>query len=75
MRTFDYSYFEKVCEMESANQNVRLSTDEQTHFSGSSRIDSVLMICPCLVKHMRAEVEREAALATNLRIAREAKEA
>ena len=75
MQTIEYSYLEKVREREGANQSGRLSIEEQTHFSGSTRLHSSLMVCPDLLEHIRKEVEREAALSKNLRKAREEKEA
>ncbi|CAK0838131.1 unnamed protein product [Prorocentrum cordatum] len=75
MQTIEYSYLEKVREREGANQSGKLSIEEQTHFAGSTRISSSLMVCPDLLEFVRKVVEREAALAKNLRKAREEKEA
>ncbi|CAK0910921.1 unnamed protein product [Prorocentrum cordatum] len=74
MQTIEYSYQEKVREREGANQSGKLSIEEQTHFAGSTRISSSLMACPDLLEFVREEVEREAALAKNLRKVREEKE-
>ncbi|CAK0853099.1 unnamed protein product, partial [Prorocentrum cordatum] len=75
MQTIEYSYLEKVREREGAYESGKLSIEELTHFAGSTRISSSLMVCPDWLEFVRKEVEREAALAKNLRKAREEKEA
>ncbi|CAK0891391.1 unnamed protein product, partial [Prorocentrum cordatum] len=67
LQTIEHSYLEKVREREGANQSGGLSIEEQTHFSGSTRLHSSLMVRPGLLDHIWKEVEREAALSKNLR--------
>ena len=49
--------------------------EEQHAFAGTTRASATLMICPELLDYVRTEVEREAKLAKNLRVAREEREA
>ena len=75
LQTIEYSYSEKAKEFESKAVGGRLSLEEQTSFGGVTRQYSTLMICPDLLDHVKAETEKEASLAKNLRKAREEREA
>ncbi|CAK0844143.1 unnamed protein product [Prorocentrum cordatum] len=75
MQAFEAIFRRMQTEREGANQSGKLSIEEQTHFAGSTRISSSLTVCPDMLEFVRKEVEREAALAKNLRKAREEKEA
>ena len=75
LQTIEYSYSEKAREMESKAVGGKLSLEEQTTFGGVTRQFSTLMVCPDLLDHVKAETEKEASLAKNLRKAREEREA
>ena len=49
--------------------------EEQHAFAGAARVLTALMVCPKLLDHVKADVERDASLAKNLRKAREEREA
>ena len=74
LQTIEFSYAEKARELESKAAGGRLSLEEQQTFGGLTRQASTLMICPDLLSHVKTEVERDAALAKNLRKAREERE-
>ena len=74
LQTIEYSYSEKAREAESKAAGGRLSLEEQTVFGGVTRLASTLMICPDLLDYVKAETEKEASLAKNLRKAREERE-
>ena len=72
LQTIEFSYLEKIRDAESkAVGGGRLTMEEQAIFGGLTRSDSALMIAPALLDHARAEAERSASLAKNLRKARE----
>lgn len=75
LQTIEFSYSEKAKEAESKAVGGRLSLEEQTTFGGVTRQYSTLMICPDLLDFVKAETEKEASLAKNLRKAREEREA
>ena len=74
LQTIEFSYAEKAREMESKAVGGRLSLEEQTTFGGLTRQFATLMVCPDLLEHVKAETEKEASLAKNLRKAREERE-
>ncbi|CAK9108532.1 unnamed protein product, partial [Durusdinium trenchii] len=74
IQTIEYAYAERAREIESKAVGGRLSLEEQSTFGGITRQASTLMICPQLLDHVNAEVERDANLAKNLRKAREERE-
>ena len=74
LQTIEFSYAEKAREFESRAVGGKLSLEEQTSFGGVTRQFATLMICPDLLEHVKAETEREASLAKNLRKAREERE-
>ena len=66
---------EKIRDLEAKSATgVRLMLDEVALVGGMSRTDSTLMIAPGLMDHARAEAEKQASLAKNLRKAREERE-
>ena len=71
MQTIEFSYSEKIKDLESKAVGGRLSLEEQQVFGGVTRMASTLMVCPQLLEHVKIEVERDASLAKNLRKARE----
>lgn len=75
LQTIEFSYSEKAKEAESKAVGGRLSLEEQTTFGEVTRQYSTLMICPDLLDFVKAETEKEASLAKNLRKAREEREA
>ena len=76
LQTIEYSYVEKVRQLEAnAGGGSRLTGEEQAIFGGLQQSDASLMIAPELLDHARAEAERSASLAKNLRKAREEREA
>lgn len=75
LQTIEFSYSEKAKEAEAKAVGGRLSLEEQTCFGGVTRQYSTLMICPDLLDHVKAETEKEASLAKNLRKAREERDA
>lgn len=75
LQTIEFSYAEKAREQESKAVGGRLSLEEQTTFGGMTRQFSTLMVCPQLLDHVKLETEKEAALAKNLRKAREERDA
>ena len=75
LQTIEFSYSEKAREVDAKSVSGRLSLEEQAAFGGVSRTHGALMVCPALTEHVRQEVEKEAKLAKNLRVAREEREA
>lgn len=72
LQTIEYSYLDKLREIEGRNQpGGRLSTEEQSFFGGMTRQYDTLMVCPSLVDHVRKQVEQEAVMNKNLRKNRE----
>ena len=71
MQTIEYAYSQKVKEIENRNVGGRLSIEEQSIFGGLVRQASTLMICPSLLDHVKAEVEKDVNLTKNMRKARE----
>ena len=65
---------ERAREQESKAVGGKLSLEEQSTFGGITRAAATLMVCPDLLEHVKAEVERDANLAKNLRKAREERE-
>ena len=74
LQTIEYAYMERAREQEAKAVGGRLSLEEQSTFGGITRAAATLMICPDLLSHVKTEVERDAALAKNLRKAREERE-
>ena len=74
MQTIEFAYAEKARDAESRAIGGRLSLEEQQTFGGLTRQAATLMVCPELLDHVKAEVERDANLAKNLRKAREERE-
>lgn len=74
LQTIEYSYSERARELESKSAGGRLSLEEQQTFGGITRQAATLMVCPSLLDFVKAEVERDANLAKNLRKAREERE-
>ena len=72
--TIEFSYADKVAES-AGKPGGKLSSEEQVIFGGLARHHSALMLPPELLDYVRAEAERSASLAKNLRKAREEKEA
>ena len=76
LQTIEYSYQEKLRDIETKNLGgARLTPEEQAIFGSLARPEAALMLCPALLDHARAEAERAASLAKNLRKAREEREA
>ena len=62
-QTIEYGWSERVREKEARTAgSSRLSLEEQSVFSGISRVASNLMICPALLDYVKGEVERNAKL-------------
>ena len=74
IQTIEFAYAERAREAESKAIGGRLSLEEQQTFGGLTRQASTLMVCPELMDFVKAEVERDASLAKNLRKAREERE-
>lgn len=74
LQTIEFAYAEKARESEAKAVGGRLSLEEQQTFGGVTRQAGTLMVCPELLDHVRAEVERDATLAKHLRKAREERE-
>ncbi|CAE6921808.1 unnamed protein product [Symbiodinium sp. CCMP2592] len=74
LQTIEYAYADKAREQEAKSVGGRLSLEEQQTFGGLTRQAGTLMVCPDLLDHVRAEVERDANLAKNLRKAKEERE-
>jgi hypothetical protein len=75
LQTIEFSYLEKIRDQQAKNApGGRMTLEEQALFWGLSRTDSMLMIAPALLDHARAEAEKQASLAKNLRKAREERE-
>lgn len=76
LQTVEFSYLEKVRDLETKNSTGgRLSLEEHIILGGMSSFDNALMISPSLLDHARSEAEKSASLAKNLRKAREEREA
>ena len=76
IQTIEYSYMDKVRESEAKTASgSRLTAEEQSVFGGTTRTHTALMISPKVLDYVRAEAERDASLAKNLRKAREEREA
>ncbi len=68
----EFSNLEKTRDAESKGASGgRLTLEEQAILGGLTRTDAALMVAPSLLDHARAEAERSASLAKNLRKARE----
>lgn len=75
LQTIEYAYAERARDLSSRSVGGELSVEEQQTFGGATRQASTkLMICPSLLDYVKAEVERDANLAKNLRKAREERE-
>ena len=74
LQTIEFAYMERAREQESKAVGGKLSLEEQSTFGGITRAAATLMVCPELLDHVKAEVERDANLAKNLRKAREERE-
>lgn len=74
LQTIEFAYMERAREQESKAVGGKLSLEEQSTFGGITRAAATLMVCPDLLEHVKAEVERDANLAKNLRKAREERE-
>ena len=75
LQTIEFGHSERAREAESKSYQGKMSLEEQYAFAGTTRASATLMICPDLLDYVRTEVEREAKLAKNLRVAREEREA
>lgn len=76
LQTIEYTYSIKLrAQEQKQSQTRKLSFEEQALFGGVVRSWSQLMICPELLDYVKAEAEREAKLAKNMRQAREEREA
>ena len=73
MHTIEYSYSDRLREKTNQASSSRLSPEEQAALGGAARLESRLMICPALLEHAKADLEREAGLAKTLVKAREAR--
>ncbi|CAK0886194.1 unnamed protein product, partial [Prorocentrum cordatum] len=74
LQTIEFGHSERAREAESKSYQGKMSLEEQHAFAGTTRASATLMICPELLDYVRTEVEREAKLAKNLRVAREERE-
>jgi hypothetical protein len=74
MQTIEFAHWDKAKDQESKGIGGKLSLEEQAAFSGVTRAHTAIMICPDLIEHVRAELEREGKLNKNLRLAREESE-
>ncbi len=71
LQTIEFLYLEKIRDVESKGASGgRPTLEEQAIFGGLTGTDAALMIAPSLLDHARAEAERSASLAKNLRKAR-----
>ena len=75
LQTIEFGHWEKAKEAEAKAVGGKLSMEEQSVFAGVTRSTTAVMVCPELIEHARAEVEREAKLFKHLRLAREEREA
>ena len=75
LQTIEYSHSERAREAESRSVGGKLSLEEQQTFGGLVRHAGTLMICPALLDHVKAEVEKEVGLQKNMRKIREEREA
>ena len=75
LQTIEFGHAERAREAESKTYQGEMSLEEQHAFAGTTRASATLMACPDLLDYARSEVEREARLPKNLRIAREEREA
>ncbi|CAK0878156.1 unnamed protein product [Prorocentrum cordatum] len=66
MQTIEFAHWDKAKDQESKGIGGKLS--------GVTRAHTAIMICPDLIEHVRAELEREGKLNKNLRLAREERE-
>ena len=74
LQTIEFAHGDRAREAESLAVGGKMSLEEQTVFSGSTRTHTSVMVCPKLLDHVRVEVERDAKLAKCLRSAREERE-
>jgi len=71
LQTIEFAHMDRAREADARAVGGRMSLEEQTIFSGTTRAHSACMVCPALLDYVRAEVERDAKLAKSLRLARE----
>eukprot|EP00971_Amphidinium_carterae_P118249 2342609-Amphidinium_carterae.2 len=75
VQTIEFSYQQKLQDMEGKGGQGRLSQEEAGAFAGTTRSVTQLMVAPSLTEHVRTELEREGKLFKHLRQAREEREA
>ena len=74
VQTIEYAHSEKARELESKTVGGKLSLEEQYTFGSLVRQAGTLMICPKLLDHVKAEVQKDVELQKNMRKAREERE-
>ncbi|CAK0903612.1 unnamed protein product [Prorocentrum cordatum] len=73
VQTIEWAYHDKIRETD-AGSTSRLSIEEATAFSGLSRAGDLMMVVPALFEHVKLQVEKDAAIAKNIRKAKEERE-
>ena len=74
VQTIEYAHAEKAREAESKSIGGKLSLEEQYTFGSLVRQAGTLLICPKLLEHVKAEVQKDVELQKNMRKAREERE-
>lgn len=74
IQTIEYAHAEKAREAESKSIGGKLSLEEQYTFGSLVRQAGTLLICPKLLEHVKAEVQKDVELQKNMRKAREERE-
>jgi hypothetical protein len=72
IQTIEWVHHERVRDSEAGSD--RLSPEEWSAFSGTTRAGETLMVCPSLLAHVKTEVETDAAIMKSVRKAREERE-
>ena len=68
--TVDYAHWDKAKELESEGVGGMMSLEEQSAFSGLSRLTSSVMVSPELIEFVRSNFEKKAELYKSMRLAR-----
>ena len=73
LQTIEWVYHEKVREAEVVAGD-RITVEEMSAFAGTTRAGEVLMLCPALLAHVKAQVETDVGIMKVVRKAREERE-
>ncbi|CAK0898367.1 unnamed protein product [Prorocentrum cordatum] len=73
-QTIEWAYHDRLREADSASSKDKMSPEEFSALSGFSKAGDLLMVAPQLLEHVKAQVEKDAAIMKNIRKATEERE-